>query len=1370
MAESDLIIQFEGKDVNVAKTLQTISKGLQDLEKKSTETTKKFSENMKALGAASMNVTQKMTAGLRGQVGMLMGMAGIGGLTVAIKKGIHSAHEWQQKMAGLSVMLSDDFGGSITEVDKELRKLAKTTTFTKTELATAFQMIAKSGVKGTNDLTGALKVLDAAQKLAVVTSSDLGSTVSGVSRIMQAFGMSADKASEVTDKLLIVARKGGMNFQQLSGTMGYLAATANQTGIKFDDLMSAMIGMQRAGVPARNTTLALQAVLQSALHPSKTLAMHFDNLKTGYKNLGELVKDKGLGGFFGVLKQISGGSVENLQRLIPNFRAMRGASAMVSNGMAEMQKAMGELSKSAGTTSNSFQKIMETKQFEMFQKKVSHVLSEVGDKLLPVVEKGLEELSKWFDQNRKNIVDGLTAFGEALVKFLKFMVENAGTIMKILVTVFAVEKIASFASSIKELALAFHALKIAMAAVGAEKAYALLAKAAGVLVGGAGVVGVAAVGAGIAAAGAGLYGVAQVHKQEREQAEAGQRLSNSINSKYVRMGDEEQRQKLKAMGWPTKEEMPQHGITITDGKTEYAESAFEGSSITGKPIIKKIPTADEVAKHKKDLEEAEKFYTAAKEKSALEYQKVWFKYEKEREEIEKKTALSAEQRQELDYEAQLRRDDDLYKIEMDQEKRKAEFVRGGQKALEEYHAMRMEWQDKEDKKKQEGEEYLNELATQNATERERKQYAFEEDIRKIKSMSFAGGDFDKQMAINLRTKQHAKDTGGIVASFEEMFTGKFWADVSEGFANKVGEKLLDYAMQFADFLTTPLSALTDVFTSLMGGMGNVAGAGLGKITGIFNEILGGGKGVADVKTMTQSAVEFFQQLAAQLPAAIEWFAKEGAPQIIKSFVDALPGVINAIVDAIPHIIDNLINNLDDIIMPFVEGILTLVPALIERIPDIIAAIIALIPKIVAAFIAKIPGIVSSLAVGFLKIIGNVAGLLGGFVKDLGTMLFGKGKAQKARESKENVMKRAGQMGYSAEQTAAAGEAMYNKVMGNAYDQDLLKQYQYDDAYNKRIQKGEKEMSGLKYSMQKKGASDVDIQKALDALRAKIIAEATAAGNKQLEGWAEFVKGDEGKDTSGMLFDTSLETSKGGPSAVAGKAEADARANAKRAYDKAYADYMKNVEKDWKDESIKIQRHGVTEDVVAVEKEAFYAKHGKSKKEVVDALWLAEFARLQAGGVTGEMLADEKERFYDAYKVKAQEQGDAAYDKVMSAAVYHQGGVVRSLSGIEGALKAHSGIIVPRGLSSGEVPIIAQAGEAVMNRTWVQNAGGPAAVNRMNRTGESSGAVNNVYIQHNMSNDTAQVIDGLMTDSLRAGKGRMYEKINGGKIPGFRARR
>ena len=1330
MAQSDLVIQFEGKDVNVVAMLKSISDGLSTLEKKSVETTKKFSDNIRNMSNAVSNTTQKLTGALRSQVGMLMGMAGIGGLTAAIVKGIKSAEDFEHRMTRLSVMLNDDFGGSIEGVSEALKKLSKTSLFTALELANGFQKISRSGVKGTNELKGAMEVLDASQKLATATNSDLGATVEGVSRIMAAFGISADKVTDTTDRLFLASRKGKMDFNQLSGAMAFLGTTASQAGISFDDLLGAAVGMQRAGVPARNVTLALNAAIQGILKPSKTMAMNFQDLGTKYKDLQELVRAEGLGGFFGALKKMTGGSLENLQKLIPNFRALKGLSKMTGQGLDEMNKAILEFGTNAGVVDKAFKVVYAGSDFERFAKKVNGFLRDVGEKLLPKVVSSMNEFSAWMDENKETIITLLTTYGETLMEFLKWIVRNAETIAKTFLVIWAVEKIAAVAAAVTDLATSFTALKVAVLAMGSSATLgaltAFLAK-----------IGAATIATGTAAVAAAGYGAYKMIGAIKGQGE-------TINS-----------MKLQAH--------PYDSLGVSSPIASMVdESAAAGEMGPPAPPVKKIKTAEEDAKWRKEREDALKALHDFEVSRMNEREKLVEKFHAEQIKWEKQKGVTEEERdkqlqflQESHNEDMNKFDDEQYKKRKEAEQKLDDEVL---KAGEDYHAMRMEWQDKEDKKKLEGEKYLEELETSFLTEKQKKQKIYLEDVKRIMSMSFIGGEGDRQTALDLRRKQ------------EEKETGTFWQEVAKGFAHKVGAKLLDYALRFADFLTTPLSAISDVFGSMMGGLSGAAGAGFGKITDIFNSILGGANTI-DVKDMTQKAVEFFRQLAAQLPAALQWFAKEGAPQIINAFVESLPEVINAIVDAIPIILDSIINNLDDIIIPFVDGILTLIPKLIEKIPLLITEIAKMIPQIIVMIVKALPSIITSIGEG---IVDSVGGFFTGLAEGIMDVFTDKSKAEKAQEAKQAAIKEALSQGKSVSEAESLGQNAYDQSMGRLYEggEDLAR-LQYNKIHRETLAGNGLTAKEAENLLKAQMAADPgpkktwpERKKAMEEAGKQYLAElavtkATAVAdeiiNSQTQGREDVDLttshggyDSEGNPTSGEgvrrpeAADAYLGAPGKKPTATPMPIR-DSKVEAQIAYDKALKDALAAIDGKWVTEEFFLRQAGAKEKDIKTAKADFI-------KQATDAAHTAARAAYE------ETLA----------RVEAENRLNPAYEW---AGHMHAGGYIETAGNLARAIRAHAGVMLPRGLSPDEVPIIAQAGEAVMNRNWVQNQGGKSGIDRMNRTGGGAGGVvNNVYVEHMMSNDTAQVIDGMISNNLKSGSGKLYEKFNTGRAVGYKTRR
>jgi hypothetical protein len=206
----------------------------------------------------------------------------------------------------------------------------------------------------------------------------------------------------------------------------------------------------------------------------------------------------------------------------------------------------------------------------------------------------------------------------------------------------------------------------------------------------------------------------------------------------------------------------------------------------------------------------------------------------------------------------------------------------------------------------------------------------------------------------------------------------------------------------------------------------------------------------------------------------------------------------------------------------------------------------------------------------------------------------------------------------------------------------------------------------------------------------------------------------------------------------------------------------------------------------VEAQKAYDAALKAALDKIAADWAIEADfMLKSNKKTSEIKAAKK-TFETNARAAAYDAARAAYETTLEqvekenrlnpeyewAGVMHSGGYIDNMVKMARAIRAHRGVSIPGGLAPDEVPIIAQAGEAVMNRDWVQNVGGKQAINRMNRSGQpdGGGVVNNVYVEHMMSNDTAQVIDGMINNNLKAGTGKLYEKFNTGRAVGYKTRR
>ncbi len=1328
MAESDLTITITGKDAGVLQLLNKITGGMEDLEKTSKKVTTSVSKNVNELAGSVQGLTNRVTGPFTGAIGQLIGMAGVGGFIATLKKSVVMADEWEEQMAALSVTVGDKFGGSLKEVETRIREMTKTTSISTAELMSGFQQIAKSSVKGVDTVAGSMKVLDSTQKLAVATNSELGTTVRGVTNLMGAFGMSVNDTAKVSNTLLLASQKSNMSFGELSGTMGFLANTAKEVGIGMDDMLGALVGMQRAGVPVSQSVQAMNAMIMGMLNPSKELSALVKGLPGGFSSVADMVKKVGLVGYFEALKKATGGNIEVMERYIPNMRAMRGASALVGKGLDEMKGFLDEAKGSTDRLENAFQKMVGTKEFELFMKKVTEGMREVGERMMPKVMENLNALGAWFDANRVQIIDTVVKAGEALMDFLKFVVTNADTILKVFLTIWGVEKVAGFAKSIVDLTSAFGALKGAIAALGVGKVGALLAA----ITGGASA---AAIGGAAAVIGGTAYAAFNLAAPENK-------------LKPSQMEDIE--------GMSPLMKIPNNQAWATDFAGKFADLAKQEEKIA-------IDAYKELAKE------------AGKENKKLT---------KEEEEALKKLHL-----EQVTY---LKDQGDL------EEQGLTELGKLQKKHREQNTA----WYNKKFATELDREEAIGQLKKTQAEELRlleyKQQSAHEAWINKVNDQAESTIEAYKEM----RAQESAEAAKVQDAAAKQNWRNiAFWQEVAKGFANKVGETLFDWTKSAVDLITTPLSSIMGMFGSLFGGFQTVGSAPFQKITEIFNSILGGA-GVGDVKAATEQAALFFEQLAEQLPAALDWFAKEGVPRIVEAFVSNLPTIIQSLVQNIPIIIDEVIADLDRIVLPFVDGMLQLVPALIERIPDLVAAVAELLGPAIAKIFSNLPSIIGSTIESGLMFLPK---MFSGLVKGIGDFFSGPGKAEQAAKAKEHVTAAARAMGYTEEEAAAAGELAYEKKMGRAYDPQAWARYASDYEKAKALRGGKTEEEA-------------------EAIRQKIYDEQYGAAAKEMAEYTGL-----GSQAGGEQVDVGTRGGGGGGAntpynpygtepITKEKAEGMAASAATKAYNAAYSESLADFERAWSgpngmeaalrrsgkigtyqaayekfmaefrakwggptgiEQTMRNERKEQTKEnpggVPVYTESQIMAAKDKYIKEAEEKASLEAYADINA----------EKTKYMEDSKEKAKAAAEEAFQKIYAkvlaeikllpnyiwAGKMHSGGLVEGAANLARAIRAHVGFAVPGGLSPDEVPIIAQAGEAVMNRRWVQNAGGKQAVEEMNQSGGPGGrVVNNVFVEHMMSGDTAQVVDSLISGNLRSGAGRLYDKFNAGRPAGYKTRR
>lgn len=349
---------------------------------------------------------------------------------------------------GFAVKKSMDFEAQIDRVGAiagatpaELEKLKKSaldlgasTSKSATEVAQAQEIMATMGYK-TNQIIAAMPGVIAA---AEASGEDMALVADTVSAALNAFGLSADKASKVADVLAQAANDSAAGIQDMQYTFKYAAPIANQLGISLEQLAAATEIMANNGIKGEQAGTTLRAALIRLSDPPREAANVLDHL--GVKITDASGKMLPFGNIIGQLAEKTK-NMSNAQKLaalstIFGTEAASGMLTVVEAGPQKLDSLTKSLQNSAGASQEAAQKMKDNLKgaLENLSGAFETAQITIGNALAPAIQKIAEVLQGLID--RFNQLSPSTqrfiAIGAAVTAVLTGMVATFGVILALI--------------------------------------------------------------------------------------------------------------------------------------------------------------------------------------------------------------------------------------------------------------------------------------------------------------------------------------------------------------------------------------------------------------------------------------------------------------------------------------------------------------------------------------------------------------------------------------------------------------------------------------------------------------------------------------------------------------------------------------------------------------------------------------------------------------------------------------------------------------------------------------------------------------------------------------------------------------------------
>jgi len=114
-----------------------------------------------------------------------------------------------------------------------------------------------------------LDVLKAAAEGAKVGNADMATVADAVTTGLNAYHLSADKATQVTNALVAAEGQGKTNLEALSGSLSTVAPIASLAGISLNEVLAAMSTMTAQGTPAADAATYLKQTIGQLSNPTQ---------------------------------------------------------------------------------------------------------------------------------------------------------------------------------------------------------------------------------------------------------------------------------------------------------------------------------------------------------------------------------------------------------------------------------------------------------------------------------------------------------------------------------------------------------------------------------------------------------------------------------------------------------------------------------------------------------------------------------------------------------------------------------------------------------------------------------------------------------------------------------------------------------------------------------------------------------------------------------------------------------------------------------------------------------------------------------------------------------------------------------------------
>lgn len=314
--------------------------------------------------------------------------SGIGiGAATAFAQAAKSSYEFEQEfrknmleVATISTQVSDDMTGFMNRVMSITQEIP----IKAPEAAKALYEIVSAGHDGADGM----KILEVAAKSAIGGLTETATAADAITTILNAYNLSADKASSISDQLFTTVRLGKTTFGELGSSIAQVAPIAAAYGIGIDEVLAAVASLTKQGTPTAEAMTKIRAAIQGTANELGDAAFQGRTFQEAL----QLINDK------------ADGSASKMKEMLGTDEGLAAALALTGKNARSAASDLEELRDSLGATEAAFGKMKDEagNQMILLSNNIQAALRPMGEAILNEVSGLAKEFNEAFDNGDLN--------------------------------------------------------------------------------------------------------------------------------------------------------------------------------------------------------------------------------------------------------------------------------------------------------------------------------------------------------------------------------------------------------------------------------------------------------------------------------------------------------------------------------------------------------------------------------------------------------------------------------------------------------------------------------------------------------------------------------------------------------------------------------------------------------------------------------------------------------------------------------------------------------------------------------------------------------------------------------------------------------